>query len=583
MNLKLPSSSCLFSCALSVWVFAGCKHWPPQRVDVVSRVWQTETPDAVREDFEFPENTIPSIKAKLAKRNPEFGIAISGGGTRSGSAGLGQLRALDRNGLLSQAKYLSVVSGGGWVSIPYAFLPSKYSDRDFFADYIPPETLNWQKIVEGPGQRGNTIPFEKLMAGHGMDFTTALPIKSKEGYAQMVNRSFLPAYELGGHEHFFAFDAPSVAKYAARSRSKYSRKNPEGEHVSNGDFYYVEKSRPYLIVCGGIKERVRMPFRDMPVMPFEMTPCYTGVPSFYRGSLPFEESVGGGYVDSFGYTSTGPILRANDGKGNLEVSSRLGSWTWLLHPSTSPRFALSDMMAISSAAPTVLETVGAFSWSFPDYSHWPAGDPQKKHTGSYLHTDGGATDNLGVAALVSRDVTKIVAFVNTPHQYKTWEEDSDWSCMDDIARLFGESPTDGARNGEIAAIFSNQPRGGETPLMRIRRDLDRALAKGDPLASCQDVETIANPHWRIKGGSKVRIYWMLLGPQFQKGQMQSRWFASLHPSSKEKFLAWKFPKFPNFPTRKVALGMERVVLLSQFASWATETEAPGIRSKLGLR
>ncbi len=40
-----------------------------------------------------------------------FGVALSGGGIRSATFGLGVLQALHRNGLLDHADYLSTVSG----------------------------------------------------------------------------------------------------------------------------------------------------------------------------------------------------------------------------------------------------------------------------------------------------------------------------------------------------------------------------------------------------------------------------------------------------------------------------------------
>src|ERR1700727_600233 len=56
------------------------------------------------------------------------GVCLSGGGSRALTAGMGQLRALNKitaNGqsLLAQAKALSTVSGGSWLGVPFIYLP----------------------------------------------------------------------------------------------------------------------------------------------------------------------------------------------------------------------------------------------------------------------------------------------------------------------------------------------------------------------------------------------------------------------------------------------------------------------------
>src|SRR6478736_10543716 len=69
------------------------------------------------------------------------GVCLSGGGSRAFSAGIGQLQALETlqaNGssLLNQTRALSTVSGGGWIGIPFVFLPASVSDSDFLGTYV---------------------------------------------------------------------------------------------------------------------------------------------------------------------------------------------------------------------------------------------------------------------------------------------------------------------------------------------------------------------------------------------------------------------------------------------------------------
>src|SRR5690349_9818732 len=52
---------------------------------------------------------------------PSLGIAFSGGGTRSATMSMGQLRGLQRLGILEKVTYISAVSGGSWASVPFVY------------------------------------------------------------------------------------------------------------------------------------------------------------------------------------------------------------------------------------------------------------------------------------------------------------------------------------------------------------------------------------------------------------------------------------------------------------------------------
>jgi hypothetical protein len=70
------------------------------------------------------------------------GVALSGGGSRALTAGMGQLRALNQltmNGrpLLAQIKALSTVSGGAWLGVPFVYLPpGSPSDTAYLGPWI---------------------------------------------------------------------------------------------------------------------------------------------------------------------------------------------------------------------------------------------------------------------------------------------------------------------------------------------------------------------------------------------------------------------------------------------------------------
>ncbi len=58
----------------------------------------------VSDAFKFPESDL------VETQGLDFGVAISGGGTRSAAAAVGQLRGLMQNGWLDRVRYLAAVS-----------------------------------------------------------------------------------------------------------------------------------------------------------------------------------------------------------------------------------------------------------------------------------------------------------------------------------------------------------------------------------------------------------------------------------------------------------------------------------------
>src|SRR5262245_43778507 len=67
-----------------------------------------------------PEET-PERTQLVKLHDVDLGIAFSGGGTRSASATVGQLRGLEQNGWLARVRYMTAVSGGSWAAVPYTY------------------------------------------------------------------------------------------------------------------------------------------------------------------------------------------------------------------------------------------------------------------------------------------------------------------------------------------------------------------------------------------------------------------------------------------------------------------------------
>ena len=68
-----------------------------------------------------PAETAPEREKLVGLRKFDVGVAFSGGGTRSASATLGQLRGLEQNGWLARVRYMTAVSGGSWAAVPFTY------------------------------------------------------------------------------------------------------------------------------------------------------------------------------------------------------------------------------------------------------------------------------------------------------------------------------------------------------------------------------------------------------------------------------------------------------------------------------
>lgn len=133
--------------------------------------------DQRREHYDLPEVDNTSSYAHQQK----WGLAISGGGIRSATLGLGMIQKLIVEGLFKRFDYMSTVSGGGYIGSCLSTLMS--TDPDKFVQ--PDEEETGQKNPAIPGVESDTSPFVLLMRR----------LKNEEGGAEssgVKSRSIIP-------------------------------------------------------------------------------------------------------------------------------------------------------------------------------------------------------------------------------------------------------------------------------------------------------------------------------------------------------------------------------------------------------
>lgn len=114
-------------------------HRPEASVNLSIWTGANESWFAYPEAFEPSNYSIPLIRSK-----PNVGIAISGGGFRAASLGLGYLRALYLLNITSSVKYISSNSGGTWLTGTFSF-QNKVDLPTYFGPYKLLVSLTCQK------------------------------------------------------------------------------------------------------------------------------------------------------------------------------------------------------------------------------------------------------------------------------------------------------------------------------------------------------------------------------------------------------------------------------------------------------
>jgi hypothetical protein len=502
-----------------------------------------KTWDATQPDFVFPEQGDPEFIASELMDRPNLGLAFSGGGTRSASATLGQLRGLKHIGLLDKVRYCSCVSGSSLTTIAFTYLPDSWTDKTFLGPVIPPEDLTIEHLRQTDHNScAHTIANSILID----DFLrNMVRLAGDETVARMLAYVFLNPFGLDALRCFFSFDQRSV--------DVILRHNP---HMKVSDFHQVRSGRPYLIV----NSLILRPYNLAPLptrIPFESTPLYVGVRPLFRGAGSNGRDIGGGYIEPFGFDSDAPEEPPDE---SHRVCVRLGA--------SRHRYTLSDVMGSTCAAPAeTLARVGLNFVGFPEFKLWPLAGIGAVSAKEYEIGDGGDLENLGVMPLLARKVQNIIAFVNTKDE------------------LTGSGI--GLINTSIPPLFGQTP-GFETnhvfPAAQYQKLVEGLLAakKAGGTVMFKDRYPVReNPHFGIEGGWEVNILWVY-------NERVTAWEQNLPAEIRRVIGMGSLANFPHYrtffqnPPAVVDLSAKQTHMLAHLSCWNVISNAQVFHSMLAV-
>lgn len=513
---------------------------------------------------DFPERELETVNAKR-----DLGIVFSGGGNRAAVSALGQVRALTQMGIMKKARYLSCISGGSWFCVPYTYTQM---DEYQYLGINPKDTDYWRPDhfnMRPPLLAGSFASRAADARTHIVK--TLLSRYGDEGFASRLNAIYLRSpndTEDGDMNRFFS--------YNETTRDDIIRRN-DGR-LKKEDFVLVTHpdTKPFLIASTSIS----LPDRFRPSLKFaalvEMTPLYTGSPSYRRGSI-LSARIGGGYVESFAYDSRLHSVRPQGDVLTAEVELPKRSHMAFR---SSPRFALSDVMASSGAAPAMVLDYLPYCGVFPRFLHWsPKGVQKKKQSKVFAHADGGAIDNLGVVPLLRRHVRNLIVFVNWDVDMKQAVQSEPPKLTVDIALLFqgqknrGYGPMAWLTKSEDKAVFCAED------YSRLKSAFEQKWKSGESLIIDDDkpYTTVANSRFGVPPGLQVKILWVFLGgPKCaQKASPGSltAWLSGIPTAMQSEMTKDEFKNFPTYKTfnenekQLINLTPEQVSALSHYTSY----------------
>jgi len=563
------------------------------------------------------------------------GICFSGGGSRAMAAAMGQLQALEQmtsgsNSLLDQVTAMSTVSGGGWIGVPFTYLPATVTDAEFLGTYTPPASLTETILgTSGPNWIGGQIS-----SGFSLPdlATQAIYLHLHSVPSSMLWQTLMGIHLLGPYGLFPGAPGnyqPSTlfSEDAATLQSVVTGPNPALDDVPAYLVAQVSgQNRPYLLsICsmfvtlpdgGPDSSAVRL------LAPVQCTPVLTGMLPTPQDAVDANgQSVGGGAVASFAFNSTFDSLSDDDPDDPKATISQSLQWSLMDIMGTSSaafaaalesqvrdwarspeRFAAALRLYKDSAAAKLataghdagevaasleglavaaetggmdavkgrLGSLAVLTGLVPTYDYWSPASPPTGATASEKFADGGSLDNTGVTSmLLYPEVTSIIAFVNTS---TPMSQDKNGTVIVDK---------------EVAALFGFQGYSDKSLSYELFTSSDTSdLFRMNQVFASSDFTALRDGLWQSSGGNESNP------PVFTQPlvTVENDWFGI--PAGRSVTMLWMYlgmaqtwraemtervrlsldkemllHKFPHYSTLKTELSPEQVNFLANLTAW----------------
>lgn len=559
------------------------------------------------------------------------GICLSGGGSRAMGAGIGQIQALEKlttssgDSLLSQIVAMSTVSGGGWVGIPFTYLPSSFPDAQFLGSYTDPAGLTDAIIEASPtgwigGQVSSGFSIADLSAK--AVYLRAKGVPSSMLWQTLMGLHFLQPYGL--------FPASSE-DYQPNTLFSYDTLVLDGQvtgpnpSLADVPAYLVAQvagqGRPYLLGVASMVVTLPSDENAKALVPVQSTPVLTGILPTPAGGVDGNGlAVGGGAVGSFGFNSVYQSI-GDDGYATIQQSRQwslmdiLGTSSaafaatlegqiadWARSPQRfaaalrvhkdsaaaslgEAGYAAGEVAATLEAIATAAETGGmdavkgqlggadVLSGLIPKYDYWSPGTPPSAG-GAALQdfADGGSLDNTGVTSMLFYpDVSSIIAFVNTENAL-TLDSSGNIVVDSSIPALFGYQ----AYNDKVSPVYAPSSDAPASDLHRLSQvfpskdfqplleGLWQSIGGDENVAPIftQKLTTVANEWFGIPAGRDVTMLWVYLG-------MSQSWRGELTDEVVKLKLDFELATqdFPHYGTLRTQRSAVQMNLLSNLTAW----------------
>eukprot|EP00930_Biecheleria_cincta_P049558 TRINITY_DN34758_c0_g1_i1.p1 TRINITY_DN34758_c0_g1~~TRINITY_DN34758_c0_g1_i1.p1 ORF type:complete len:731 (+),score=118.07 TRINITY_DN34758_c0_g1_i1:103-2295(+) len=503
----------------------------------------------------------------------DIGVCFSGGGSRSLSATLGILRALEGLGFMKHVDAISSVSGGTWASAIYIF--ANQSTDELLGPETSPRNLTMEALQKQPPNLGNVATTNILSLLWGK----LNVVSPHDLWIDTYARAILEPFGLANRSRYMAADEESVQRIIHR--------NP---HLRREEFFVPQASRPKVFIMGGtlLGPQGFAPEEESAVS-LQMSPDFTGSPFYPHGTTVHfqdwteERLVGGGVVETFAFGGSAPIS-SQDQQGGTAVEM----------DAPSRPFSLAEAVGISSAAFAAVMVQSSY-WVkaldmftnfksrdvLPVKDVWPVTSPEFPDARLALKFelgDGAETDNTGIMALLQRSVKKIAVFLNTN---VALAEDIEF-CSGDIMRLDLKGKVSNDLLDKFGYVAENKGeylKGNKVfraeDLQPLLCDLQKRRKSGDALVVKTRLEVQENGKWGIQGGWHVAIILCYLSRSENFDvTLPPETLEELHRGDTGKFAHW-----PNFKTVHQNRGKftsylpEQVNLLAGFGEYMVRSNS----------